>query len=206
MTLTDTPFFAFLKDYYEKNRKEGFFQKMRDEAWDRFLQLNFLDKKSEVFRYFPLNPLYQLFLKIAPPSPVLQKEEILPHVYPECQGSYLVFINGAFVKEVSDLTNISKKVVALPLSVALDSYGSFFENRWQKAFDEEKDPFALLNQALHPEGLFFYVPPKVVLENPVQILDFSTTAETFSPSRIHLFFSPPGPNAMGLFYFRPRNS
>ncbi len=160
---------------------------MREKAWDHFLELGLPDKQQEAFKYVPLRRLYDLTVQKGP-LPLIDKEEVLEHIYPECRGSYFVFINGSYRPELSDLSNLPKKVVALPIADAMRSYGPFLQSRWSKALKEEPDPFAVLNLAIHPQGLFFYVPPKVVIEAPIQTL-FLSTPGCFAPARLQLFLA-----------------
>jgi len=162
-------------------------KQVREKAWDHFLELGLPEKTDEAFRYVPLRCLYeQGFAKSAyTPS----KEEVLSYIYPECQGSYLVFVDGVYTPELSDLSSLSKKIVALPIADAMRSYGPFLHSRWSKALKEEPDPFAMLNLAIHPQGLFFYVPPKVTIEKPIQTL-FLSSQGSFAPARMQLFLAP----------------
>ena len=184
--ISQETFLAGLQSYFEKKRGSDLLKGMREKAWDHFLELGLPDKTDEAFRYVPLKRLYEqqlseTFLHIS-------KEEILEHIYPECRGSYLVFMNGAYCPELSDLSGLSKKIVVQPITDAMRSYGPFLQSRWSKALKEETDPFAVLNLAVHPQGLFFYVPPKVVIEQPIQTLFLSSPGH-FSPARLQLFLA-----------------
>jgi Fe-S cluster assembly protein SufD len=177
-------FLLSLQRYFEA--KGGLLKGMREKAWDHFLELGLPEKSDEAFRYVPLRRLYELNLKENSLDP--SKEEILSYIYPECHGSYLVFVDGSYRPELSDLSGLSKKIVAQPINDAMRSYGPFLQSRWSKALKEEPDPFAVLNLAVHPQGLFFYVPPKVVLEKPIQTL-FLSSQGSFAPARLQLFLA-----------------
>ncbi len=175
-----------LQRYFEEMRRQDLLKGMREKAWDHFLELGLPEKSDEAFRYVPLRRLYEQSFKEASPAP--SKEEILSYIYPECRGSYLVFFNGSYLPEISDLSGLSKKIVAQPIADAMRSYGPFLQSRWSKALKEEPDPFAVLNLAVHPQGLFFYVPPKVVVEKPIQTL-FLSSPGSFAPARLQLFLA-----------------
>ena len=179
-------FLLGLRHYFEQMSGHELLKGMREKAWDHFLELGLPEKSDEPFRYVPLKRLYELSFKEAAFAP--SKEEVLTHIYPECRGSYLVFVNGAYSPELSDLSCLSKKIVALPIADAMRSYGPFLQSRWSKALKEETDPFAVLNLAVHPQGLFFYVPPKCVLEKPIQTL-FLSSEGSFAPARLQLFLA-----------------
>lgn len=175
-----------LHRYFEKRRGLDLLKGMREKAWDHFLELGLPEKTDEAFRYVPLRRFYEL--ELGETVLTVTKEEVLNFIYPECRGSYLVFLNGAYHPELSDLSGISKKIVAQPIADAMRSYGPFLQSRWSKALKEETDPFAVLNLAAHPQGLFFYVPPKVRVEKPIQTL-FLSSQGTFAPARLQLFLA-----------------
>lgn len=176
---------ALEKSFFQ-NRASDLLKGMREKAWDHFLELGIPEKSDEPFRYVPLRRLYET--EWSCPEPVaIDRETIASYIYPECKSSYLVFINGTWMPELSDLTALPKKVVALPIVDAMRSYGPFLQNRWSGILKEELDPFAILNLAIHQKGLFFYVPPKCLIEAPIQTLFLTQGDQTFAPSRIQLF-------------------
>ncbi len=80
------------------------------------------------------------------------------------------------LKETVSLRDSSYKVKNLPngaielsLSQAKKSYGGFLKKRSRIILESEKDPFALINNELHQEGLFLYFPPNTTTENPLEI-------------------------------------
>jgi Fe-S cluster assembly protein SufD len=181
-------FLADLQRCFEQSRSSDMLRGMREKAWDHFLELGLPDKSSDAFKYVPLNRLYELSLNPAQIYAV-SKDKVQPYIHPECQGSCLVFVDGAFVPELSDISKLPKKVVALPIVDAMRSYGPFLQNRWSKDLKEEPDPFAVLNLATHAKGLFFYVPPKLKLNTPVQTIFISTADDRFAPARLQLFLA-----------------
>lgn len=145
----------------------------RQMAWDQFLHLD-LPKKR-------FNKLYTHPFKNAEP---VHPGDITTYLLPECQNSYCVFVNGCYLP---DLSKPPKEIIALPLTLGLKTYGSFLNARHTKQLKEEKDPFAALNGALYQEGLFLYLPPKVLCEAPLQILHFIDGDDCVVSPRLHLF-------------------
>jgi len=144
--------------------------KFRSELWKTFLALGLPTRKSEVFQYLKLRHLYAL----PPVSAESASIDPTPYILPECQGSCFVFVNGRYMPSLSRLSAFPKKGVALPMSDAFKVYGTLLNNRFSSIVQEEKDPFAALNGALYEEGLFLYFPPKLVMENPLQILHLNS--------------------------------
>lgn len=161
---------------------------VRTKAWDHFLELGLPTRKSEAFRYLKLHHLFSHSYDLPKPKAVLP-EAIAPYIFPECSSSVLVFVNGYFNLSLSRLDGLPKRVVVSNLQEAMKTYGAFLHNQWARSLKEETDPFAALNAAMHPEGGFLYLPPKTVVEVPVQILhviDMPGESGLALP-RLHLF-------------------
>ncbi len=161
---------------------------LREGAWQRFLELGLPEKKDEAFRYLHLRDLYARGYD-KPSSPKLSKESILPYLYPESEGNTLVFVNGAFRPELSQLERLPKQMIVVSLPDAMRTYGHFLRNRFAQTLKEEADPFAMLNGAVHAQGAFVYIPPKLKLSRPVHCLQIlaGLTAPSWVTPRMHVF-------------------
>lgn len=160
---------------------------IRQKAWDQFLCQGLPDKKSPGYQYFPFTHFYQESYELAG-LPEVPTETIQSLVYHDCRRSYVVFVNGQYTPELSNVSALPKEVVVMRLRDAIQTYGNFLQMRLSRTMKEETDPFATLNIALIQMGLFFYVPPHVVVDTPVQCLHIISDdrAVHFNP-RIHFF-------------------
>lgn len=180
-------FASQLHEQFAALKRDTLLFSFRQRAWEQFLKLGLPEKKQEAFRYLPLSTLYR---ETFVPSSIAQESLSTPIVYPECRSSSLVFVNGAFSPALSDLKGLPSSVVVLPLTNALSTYGAFLQNRWTKALMEERDPFTLINLALHREGSFIFIPPGIKIDQPIQIIHLigggeKEKVQTFS--RLHVF-------------------
>lgn len=181
-------FLTLLGAFYLTSSKETVLASLQAAAWEQFCKIGLPTRKNEVFRYVKLGQLYnQVYEESKPAS--LEDAVIDSYLYPECKESALLFVNGHFVPELSRIKALPKKMVVLRLSEAMKTYGSLLTNQIGKAIKEELDPFALLNLALHGEGLFLYLPPKTVCTVPLQILHIvdGSLANPFASPRLQLF-------------------
>lgn len=170
-------FQTLLTDHYAQIAHSDDLQKIRAKAWEHFLALGLPTRQSEVFNYIKLR---NLFAQTFAPSQAreITLQQISSSIFPECKQSVLVFVNGHYHPNLSNTTAIPSRVVISTLTAATRTYGAFLNNHWTKSFKEELDPFAMLNIALHRDGIFLYLPPKSVVEVPIQILHVIDTAET----------------------------
>lgn len=160
---------------------------LRSKAWDRYQQLGLPTRKSEVFRYMPLRKFFASIFSEAEEIAV-DAEQIAGLILPECKDSVVVFVNGFFQPTLSRMKGIPSKITLSSINDAVHSFSGFFTNSWTKSLKEELDPFAALNAALHPRGAFLYVPPKTVVETPIQILQVGAGVDAaLMMPRLHVF-------------------
>lgn len=181
-------FFQLLEKLYREAPKEASLEKFQEKAWGRFAELGLPTRKDEVFRYLKLRLLYRHAYENAQLKTV-DAQRLAPHIYPECRQSLLVFVNGHFAPHLSCWQGLPAKVVISSLSAAMRPYGALLTNQIAKSIKEEKDPFALLNLAMHGEGAFLYLPPRTVCQAPVQVLHVidGDEAASLSTPRLQLF-------------------
>lgn len=160
---------------------------IREKAWEQFLKKGLPHKKMAGYQYFPFSHFYQESYEMAD-LPDISTDQIQSLIHPECRQSYILFVNGQYTPELSNTSAVSKDVVILRLRDALGKYGNFLQMRLSSTIKEEEDPFATLNVALIQMGLFLYVPPKVIVDTPIQCLHIISNDRPvlFNP-RIHMF-------------------
>jgi Fe-S cluster assembly protein SufD len=61
------------------------------------------------------------------------------------------------------------RVMPLKLEDAKKTYQIFLENRLKNRLKNQKDYFSALNDALGEDGLFFFIPPKTQVDEPIEI-------------------------------------
>lgn len=156
---------------------EGPLQKLRAKAWDHFLKLGLPTRKNDVYRYVKLRSFFAG--NYGPTKPTdISLENLEPYILPECRQSVFVFVNGHFSPLLSRIHALPKSVTALPMIDAMRTFGGFINSRLISSLKDEKDPFAAMNAALHGQGLFLYLPPKTVIEPPIQILNIIDSNES----------------------------
>lgn len=160
-------------------------KKVRQKCWERFLEVGVPDSKSDTYQFVKLREiLNSTFTKANTAEPAPESLVILP----ECQNSCVVFVNGYFR---SDLCRVPKGVQLLSMQQAFKSYSALMNNRFSKFAKEESDAFCLLNAAHFQDGAFLYIPPKLKLDSPIQILNIVDEAKECSwvMPRLHCFVS-----------------
>ena len=147
------PFLEALQLQYENLGRDDLLKPFRKKAWDQFIELGLPSKKIEVWQYVKLKNLYEMGFSLA----------VKDLKFKESPNS-IIFVNGHFVSSTFKM--------ATPLNQAIATYGAFLSNQWMKSLKSEKNAFALINQALSVGGAFVYIPPKTVIDEPIEIKNY----------------------------------
>jgi Fe-S cluster assembly protein SufD len=177
-----------LENFYKQASGSDALQKIKAKAWDHFLELGLPTGETEVYKYIRLRNLFSnpYVFRDGKLSPSTNWND---HILPECNESHLVFVNGHFKPEMSNIKKLPKQLVISTLQEATKTYGAFLNNQWAKTMKEETDPFAIINAALHRDGSFIYIPPKTIVDTPIQLIhliDVQDEPVLIMP-RLHLF-------------------
>lgn len=181
-------FHHFLQNCFADVNINDSLQKVRKKSWEQYEALGLPSSKTEPFRYIKTRHLLSPDYIQAKPL-LIAVDEIAPHIYPECAQSHLVFVNGHYQPLLSNTSALPKQVAVTTLNEAMRTFSTFLMHYWTQSIKEERDPFAAINAALHQNGAFVYLPPRTVLESPLQIIHIISPTE--SPSlllpRVHVF-------------------
>ncbi len=165
-------------------------RQLREDAWSRFFAKGFPTTHDEDWRFTNLAPLARVpFSRVAKGSVAVSAEEIEKfHVAgAACQ---LVFVNGHFAPELSDVRNLPMGLEICSLERAIDCgmagivHGNApdgcaptgIEQHLGRYADVRRDVFAALNTALWEDGAYVRIRRGAVIEQPVHLLYVSAGA------------------------------
>ncbi len=169
-----------IKDWYVSNFGE--FEKrlnggkskeihhIRKEALNRFGQLEFPTQKDEEWKYTNISPLLKHNFVPSSKKVSVGKEFVKSKLFDETAPSLIVFVNGHYAEEHTDLHNLPKDVVAGSLSEAIKNNSSLIEKHFTKYAHHQNDIFTALSTAYTDDGAFIYVPDGKIVEKPVHII------------------------------------
>jgi Fe-S cluster assembly protein SufD len=166
------------------------FQALRLRALSRFEHLGFPTRRLEAWKYINVRPLLnQAFLPFGEVKATLTREDLAAHLLDGDQVAQLVFVNGQFRAELSQIpANLPKDVVLG--SVKTVGQEAQLAQRLESLLAEEADAFAALNAALFEDGAVVSIPENVTVEPLVQLLFVSAPDEharaAYTRNLIHL--------------------
>jgi Fe-S cluster assembly protein SufD len=154
----------------------NFVKELRQLASDHLATLPFPTTKDEEWKYTDVSSLGRFqFAKHELSSP--NAEALLAtHMAPEAIGNCLVFVNGKYSQEWSDLTNVSEGLIFGTLSTLGDRILPKLRSHLAQHPDAN-DYFASLNTACLSDVAVIIVPKNLVVENPIQILSIAVPQE-----------------------------
>ena len=169
-----------IKDWYVSNFTE--FEKrlngskskeihhIRKEALNRFGQLEFPTQKDEEWKYTNISPLLKHNFVPSSEKVSVGKEFVKSKLFDEMEHNLIVFVNGHYADEHSDLQNLPGGVVAGSLSEAIKNNSPLIEKHFTKYADHQNNIFTALSTAYTDNGAFIYVPDGKIVEEPVHII------------------------------------
>ena len=169
-----------IKDWYVSNFGE--FEKrlnggkstsvhpLRKEALNRFSQLEFPTQKDEEWKYTNISPLLKHNFVPSSEKVSVGKEFVKSKLFDETALNLIVFVNGYFADEHSDLENLPRGVVAGSLSEAIKNNSPLIEKHFTKYADHQNNIFTALSTAYTDNGAFIYVPDGKIVEDPIHII------------------------------------
>src|SRR3989339_433948 len=127
--------------------KELPLHQIRKDAIEKFSTLNFPSIKDEEWKYTNINPLLSKTFKPADSIPEVDPEFINKYLFDKKEFITLVFVNGYFSKEFSEIDSLPKGLILETISEAIKKHPDLVLNYFSKYVSTEKNIFTALNTA-----------------------------------------------------------
>lgn len=179
-----------LKAYFQKWEKdlngEGKTElhQTRQEALATFEALDFPHSKHEEWKYTNVAKILKNPYAFAQPSEVAA-EAFAQVALPDAEANRLVFVNGYFQENLSNVISPQQNIIILPIAEAKKQYPELFSAYFGKIAKTENEAFTALNTAFASQGVFIHVPDNQQVKEPVFLyfLTDSRTQDTFVQPR-----------------------
>jgi Fe-S cluster assembly protein SufD len=148
---------------------------LRDRGFARFCEAGFPTTKNEDWRFTNVNAIAQTPFQLA--RDARQLGAIYGDTLDACRipgaACQLVFLNGRFAAELSELGSLPEGVRVESLAQGIAHDGKSLESHLGHYLNIERDAFAALNTAFIEDGAYVYLPRRTVLEAPIYFLFIS---------------------------------
>jgi Fe-S cluster assembly protein SufD len=148
-------------------------RRLREESFARFEAQGFPGPKAEAWKYTQLAPIAKLEFRL-PERVAIDRAEIAPFLVEEAAAT-LVFVNGAFAADLSDVPSAEKGVTVTSLDQALERGNRDCLDLLPEEDDERG--LSALNGALAGGGCLISLADHATLRGPVQLLFASVGQE-----------------------------
>lgn len=157
---------------------------IRQAGLDRFVAGGFPTSKDEEWRFTPLGALPRTsFSPAQPPTQAVTRAQLEPYMFGHAEWPSLVFVNGRFSPELSQLPEGAQGVVTMPLARALVSQPALVEPYLARHAGPDATPFSALNAAFIQDGAFIRIPDGATIADPI-LMVFVTSPDA-SGQAIH---------------------
>ena len=132
--------------------------------------------RDEDWRFTNMDPIRQLAFNPTSAPGTLSADALSSVPYPFKDGAAvrLVFLDGHFQKDLSELSNLPDTVTALPMKEAVQQKGLGLEAHLGRYTYQNDNPFAALNAAYFQDGFYLKIPKNLKVETPIHFLHISS--------------------------------
>jgi len=168
------PFLELQRKFVRDAKPEGALSALGEAGRKRFQALGFPHRKHEMYTFVGTQDLVGQAFGL--PTGEAAPEAVRAEVFPGCEKSVLVLVDGRFRPDLSDTSALGDAFTVRPLAEALAD--SALKDYYQECIENENDVFAAMNAAFMAEGTALALSDKAAPEAPLQVLFYSTGAST----------------------------
>jgi len=147
-------------------------QQRRAAALTQFSASGFPSPREEEWRYTNVSAIEK---KLYAPSTVADTASVDPALIDrfrlaDCWS--VVLVNGRYDTGLSSLSGLPDGVIVTSMATALTANPDLVAEHFAKAANSEEHGFIAFNTAWFNDGVFIHVPPKQLVDKPIQILHY----------------------------------
>lgn len=162
-----------------EGKDSAWLNELRARAGSRFEALDFPTTKNEEWKYTNVAPILKVpFRQVFDLEPgAVKMDAIEPYTYAESRTSRMVFINGLYAPELSDLSGLPEEIVVTSLAEIPQESNEVARLHLGAYAGYEEETFTALNTAVIGDGAFVHIPDGSMVEQPIHLLFVSTAKE-----------------------------
>ncbi len=160
-------------------QKLPWLRKLREDAFARFCETGFPTTRDEDWRFTNVTAIARTAFRPASAA----KLSDLAAWRIEGAAAQVVFVNGRFARELSQVDGLPKGVTVASLRERIEQHPQEVETYLGRYADTQRDPFCALNTAFIGDGAYVHVARGVVVDAPIYLLYLSTQED--GPTMTH---------------------
>lgn len=152
--------------------------KIRQVSLSSFLKEGFPTTHIEDWKYTNVDVITQKPFKISTvKAHKISSEQVQAYLLKELTPHYLVFINGNYEPQLSQLNDVPKNVIIQNLADVLKNNPQQIAKQLASITQGKQHGFTQLNNALMSDGAYIYIPKKTIIDKPIQLLFIQTNKD-----------------------------
>ncbi len=136
--------------------------------------------KNEEWKYTSLEPLEKNIFELVKDNKLADRSALFEYCNP--QEINIVFVNGIFSADLSNLKNIPSGIIHCPLQEAVAKDLPKIKEFLTKYDPSQKTPFAALNEALNSDGLYIRADQNTACKELIHIVHVTSASRRNSAS------------------------
>lgn len=167
------PFIEGLENFTKTNgQTPGWLSALRQKGLARFAKLGVPTTKNEEWKYTNVTPITQRKFQLPKSERLAPSDEF--NRYCDVQEMNLVFVNGVFDTELSNLKKLNG-ITIKTIQQAIKDNDPELEDLLTRYDPEENTSFVALNQALSNDGAYISITNNVVTQELIHIIHVANT-------------------------------
>jgi Fe-S cluster assembly protein SufD len=150
---------------------------LRKKAIEDFAQLSFPTNKNEEWRFTNISPLLKHKFKPALDNQLISKDEVEKFRFKGMKCALMVFVNGFFSEELSELSVLKDKITIKSISSAIRENNPQIQKHFNQYTDSSNQIFTALSTAYINDGAFIHIPENQIIDEPIHILFLSSSKD-----------------------------
>ncbi len=148
--------------------------KQRQTALEQFQQTGFPSTRQENWKYTDVKGIARNTYSAIPAEQVTVDRKTLDAFrFDELNCIELVFVNGVYSDELSNVNELPESVIVCDLATAIEQHSDLLSQHISQYADDKVSAFTAMNTAFVQHGTFIYIPAKAVITRPINMLYLS---------------------------------
>lgn len=171
-------------DFDRQASAPAWLQTLRTQGMARFQALGFPTTKNEDWHFTSVAPIAERTFRPAATDAVIERADIDGFNFGESGWHTLVFVNGAFSKDLSSDAPPGNKVRVTSLASAIEGRAAGIDAHIGRIATFEQHAFTALNTAFISDGAFIEIGVDAIVEQPIHLLFISDGAGVSHPRNL----------------------
>lgn len=150
---------------------------IRKKALQKFSELGFPTIRNEAWKYTNVKQIVQHDFKWPDQPSTISENTISKYRFKDINQNVLVFVNGFFNQELSNIDAANDGIIITNLANALKENAELVNKHISFYAKYDTEAFAALNTAFVHDGSFVYIPDGKVLDHPIHFLYISDSGD-----------------------------